>query len=106
MKAILLTQGYAAIISKADFRRVKKYSWYTHISAGTSRKPGQPYARATIKGRKVYLHRFIMGNVEAVFQVDHKNHQTLDCRRENLEVVTHKVNHARRRTKRKKNGKG
>lgn len=99
MKAILLTKGYAAIISKADWPRVRKYSWYTHMSAGTKKKPGQPYARACVKGKKVYLHRFIMGDVAPGFQVDHKNHQTLDCRRENLEAVTPVVNNHRRRKK-------
>ncbi|MFD1755949.1 HNH endonuclease [Rufibacter sediminis] len=53
-----------------------------------------------MNGRKVYLHRFIMGAPEDL-EVDHKNHQTLDCRRENLECITPEVNKQRKRQRRK-----
>ena len=93
---IELTQGYAAIVSFEDYRRVKKYSWHVHRSKGTKKKPGQPYARANINGKKVYLHRFIM-NADKGSHVDHKNFQTLDNRRENLNEVPPKENILRRR---------
>lgn len=98
MKVIELTQGYVAIISKKHWSRVKKYKWHVHKSRGSKRKVGQPYARATIKGKKVFLHRFIVGAV-APWHVDHLNHQTLDCRDENLETVSHAENMKRRRKK-------
>ena len=100
-KVILLTKGYVAIVSSADYRRVKKYKWHLHRSKGKNRKPGRPYARAGIKGKKVLLHRFITG-AELPIQVDHLNHQTLDCRRENLEDVDNATNQARRRNVNKK----
>lgn len=99
-KVVTLTKGFVAIISKRDWVRVKRYKWYTHMSAGSSRKCGQPYARTTIDGRKVYLHRFVMGAENPELHVDHRNHQTLDCRRENLEVTDHITNLQRRRKKR------
>lgn len=99
MKVLALTKGFVAVVSKEDWRRVRRHSWHTHISRGTKRKPGQPYARTTIDGKKTYLHRFIMGDVTAAFHVDHRNHQTLDCRRDNLEAVTHIENQQRRRKK-------
>ncbi len=95
-RVLELTQGYVAIISAQDYRRVNRYKWHAHKSRGSKRKPGQPYARATIKGKKVYLHRYIMDAPEDM-HVDHRNHQTLDCRRDNLEVVTHNENMQRRR---------
>lgn len=95
-RLIELTQGYWALISPNDYRRVRKYSWHVHKSRGKGRNYGQPYARATIEGRKVYLHRFITG-AENPLHVDHLNHQTLDCRRENLEIVDHVTNCRRRR---------
>ena len=95
-RVITLTKGYCAIVSAADYRRVARYNWHVHVSKGTKKKPGQPYARATIDGKKVYLHRFI-ANAPTWLQVDHKNHQTLDCRRENLEAVAHIENQRRRR---------
>lgn len=101
MRTISLSDSkYVAIISKEDYRKVNRYKWYAHFSAGTSRKVGQPYARATINGKKIYLHRFIMEAPEWM-HVDHKNHQTLDCRRSNLEIVSAQENMKRRRSKKK-----
>lgn len=97
MRTIILSNGrYVTIVSKEDYRRVNRYKWYAHRSRGSNRKLGQPYARATINGKKVYLHRFIMDAPEYM-HVDHRNHQTLDCRRENLEVVSVGQNMKRRR---------
>lgn len=95
-RVIELTQGFVAIIDAEDFRKVNRYSWRVHRSAGTKKKPGKPYARACIKGKQVYLHRFVM-EAEPEVQVDHRNHQTLDCRKSNLKKCTAKENnHARR----------
>ncbi len=97
MKLLQLSTGkYLAIVSAADYRRCSKYKWHVHFSKGAKRKIGEPYARATVNGKKVYLHRFIM-NAPEFMQVDHKNHCTLDCRRENLEIVTPKENIQRKR---------
>jgi hypothetical protein len=98
---IELTQNYVAIISTSDFARVKKYSWHAHKSKGNNRKPGAPYARAVIDGKKVYLHRFIMGNPGPDFHVDHDNHQTLDCRRDNLKVLPAVENMKKKRNRKK-----
>lgn len=95
-RVLHLTKGFVAIVSEEDFRRVARYSWHVHVSRGTRKKPGQPYARATINGVKVYLHRFILAAPEHL-QVDHKNHQTLDCRRDNLKLCDHLENQRRRR---------
>ena len=97
-------QVYCVIISKDDWRKVKKHAWHIHHAAGSGKKVGQPYARASIGKKKVYLHRFITGCEDTMMHVDHRNRQTLDCRRENLEVVTHEENMKRRRklAKRKK----
>jgi len=99
-RVIELTKGCVAIISAQDYRRVNRHKWYTHQSAGSKRGPGYPYARACINGKKVYLHRFIMDAGPDV-EVDHKNHQTLDCRRPNLECVTPSENKLRKRARRK-----
>lgn len=95
-RVIPLAKGFVAIIDAADFRRVNRFRWHVHVSKGTRKKPGQPYARTTIDGRKVYLHRFITG-AELPWHVDHRNHQTLDCRRINLEITSHEENQSRRR---------
>lgn len=92
---------YCAIVDKSSWRLVKKYNWYIHISKGRGRNAGQPYARASVKGKKLYLHRFLT-NCPPDLHVDHKNHQTLDCRMVNLEMVTAQENMKRRRNCQKK----
>lgn len=102
-RVVELTQGFVTVIDAEDWRRVNKYKWHTHVSRGTKKKPGAPYARTNIKGEKVYLHRFLMqqdGCDDPSLHVDHKNHQTLDNRRkENLVVIAGTVNCARRRNR-------
>lgn len=94
---IELTQGFVAIVSFEDYERVNRYSWHVHRSKGTKKKkPGEPYARSNINGKKVYLHRFIVGAAKGA-HVDHDNFQTLDNRRENLNEVAPKENIVRRR---------
>ena len=97
-RVIELTRGFVTIISTEDFRRVNRHSWRVHFSAGSKKKHGQPYARSTIKGKDVYLHRFIM-KPEDGMHVDHLNRQTLDNRRPNLEEVTLQINMKRRRAR-------
>jgi hypothetical protein len=92
-----LSRGYCAIIDDEDLEKVSQHKWHTHISKGKNKKPGQPYARATINGKKVYLHRFVMDSTDPSKQVDHGNHQTLDCRKCNLEETDHQTNQSRRR---------
>ncbi len=93
---IVMPKGFVAIVDKSVWVKIRKYHWYAHISKGKGRNAGLPYARATINGKKVYLHRFLT-NCPPGFQADHKNHQTLDCRIENLEVIDNAENQKRRR---------
>lgn len=100
-----LTKGFVAIVDKSTWSIIKKYKWYAHISKGKGRDAGKPYARTNIDGKKVYLHR-LLTNCPPGLYPDHKNHQTIDCRLENLEVVTHLENCKRRRyCQRKKKAK-
>lgn len=97
IRTIPLSGGkYIAVISAEDYQRVNRYSWRASKSAGSKRCTGQPYARGIVNGKDTYLHRFIM-NAPEFMHVDHLNHQTLDCRRTNLEVVDHATNIARKR---------
>lgn len=93
-RVIELTQGFVAIIDAEDWKRVKKYKWHVHFSRGRGRAQGQPYARASIDGKKVSLHRFIV-QAQPGSHVDHDNWQTLDCRKENLIELIPAANLAR-----------
>ena len=98
---LVLTKGFVAIVDKDVWNIVRRFHWHAHISRGKGRNAGQPYARTNINGKKVYLHRMLT-DCPPGLHVDHKNHQTLDCRRENLENITHAENQSRRRNVKRK----
>lgn len=75
-----------AIISECDYNEVSKYRW---CRMGEEKKP---YARATVNGRGVSLHGFLMGPTEKGFVIDHINGNGLDNRRSNLRVATERQN--------------
>lgn len=79
---IPLTRGKFAIIDSADLPLVENYKWCAWWSGHNW------YARS---GR-LYLHRLIQGGRE----IDHKNGNGLDCRRDNLRPATHSQNLANR----------
>ncbi len=95
-RVLELSQGFVAIVDAKHFRRVNRYSWHVHVAKGRGRKAGLPYARATINGKKIYLHRFIV-DAPADMHVDHKNWQSLDCREENLLILPPVENMKRKR---------
>jgi hypothetical protein len=76
--------GGVVLIDNDDFPLVKDISW--HIS----KSRGGIYARGTVDGRKVMLHRYLMGVLDAPeVLVDHRNSNTLDCQRSsNLRAST------------------
>ena len=96
MKSIPLTQGRFALIDDDDFDKVVAYrSWHAVESRGTF------YARTNVHCKDGHwtllpMHRLIMG-VSGNLQVDHKNGDGLDNRKENLRVCTQGENAKNRR---------
>jgi len=92
-KQIPLTRGYVAIVDDDDFDEVSQYKWHAVT------KGGFPYAVRGVGKRpnrgKVSLHRVLL-NAPDGMEVDHRNGDTLDCRRENLRLATHRQNAANR----------
>ena len=91
--SVPLGHGLVALVDASDAERVLAKRWHAW------RKPGHPdviYAQHTYRygpgGRKaksatLSLHRFVMG-AERGQIVDHVRGNPLDCRRENLRLVT------------------
>ena len=77
-RLIPLTQGQNAIVDAADFDWLSQWSWYAYWSKGTRTF----YA---VRGCpcRVLMHREILSCAPGEVG-DHKNHDTLDNRRENL----------------------
>ena len=102
MKTIPLTQGKVAMVDDEDFEDLSKSKWYA-LWQGHVRSY---YAiRGIWNGRNMSserMHRRILGLESGdKRQVDHINHDTLDNRKENLRIVTHRENQENRRNKSK-----
>jgi hypothetical protein len=91
MKEILLTQGQVALVDDQDFEWLLKYKWYAQWNTDTCSYGAARSIRENGKKKTVLMHRAIM-NARPNQQVDHRNHNTLDNRRENLRLCTHGEN--------------
>ena len=86
MKEIPLTQGYVALVSDEDYDRVAANKWHVEWFGY-----GYPYAVCKQQGRRIFMHRFVLG-IATDAKIDHRNQKTLDNRRENLRVATNAEN--------------
>ena len=79
---VALTAGKFAIIDLADIDKVKYYNWNYSSTTG--------YAYSFKAGTS--LQQFLLGKAPDGFVIDHDNKDRLDCRRSNLNFVTHEYN--------------
>jgi hypothetical protein len=100
MKRIKLRYGKYAIVEEELYEYLRKFKWY----AIQKPKTGKWYAIGVDKGKKVTMHRLILGAPNGM-QVDHINGNGLDNRRSNLRLATTAQN-ARNRDKFKNNTTG
>jgi hypothetical protein len=85
-KEIALSGGLVALVDDGDYELVNGYSWVASPGTNTT------YAKARVSGactpqKNVYLHRLILNAPRGV-EVDHKNRNGLDCRRENIRLAS------------------
>lgn len=90
---IPLTRGFVAIVDAADVPMVSGVNW----CACPSRKTFYAHRTISFGGyqQKVILHRLLM-NPPADMHIDHINGNGLDCRRENMRIVTLQQNNLNR----------
>ena len=86
MKRIPLSQGQFALVDDNDYESVSRFKWY--VSRGYAR---MSVSFGTLDGKQqqvgMFLHRLIMRPPHHL-DIDHINHDGLDCRRENMRVCT------------------
>jgi hypothetical protein len=82
---IPLTKGKCALVDAEDFERINSYSWF--FERGYARRRFQ---RSGVQ-HCMHMHREIVKAPEG-FEVDHINGDTLDNRKANLRIVTHRRN--------------
>lgn len=102
MKEIELTQGQVAIVDDDDYEYLSQWKWFAKF-----RKNSKKFVAETSEGRNVHIlmHRMIM-KPQREEQVDHKNLDTLDNRKENLRVCNSSQNNANRKAYSKTSYKG
>lgn len=93
MMRIPLSQGQHSIVDKEDYAAMSNRTW---VAAWNPSAKGF-YAVSTSGGQTTYMHRAILGVTDPRVKVDHRNHNTLDNRRQNLRACTQSQNCANRR---------
>lgn len=87
MMEVGIKGGLVALVDEADWPAVSQHRWFT-LKAQRSLTV---YARATVSGRTIYMHRLIMGEPK-MGVIDHIDGNGLNNQRANLRLVTHRVN--------------
>lgn len=94
VKIPLVNTDKYAVVDDGDYKLVSRFNW--HLKT----KKGRHYARCKmfmgyIDGKSVgcsmYLHRLIM-RPSGKMQIDHKDHNSLNCKRENMRECTNGQN--------------
>jgi hypothetical protein len=102
-KKILLNKGYYVLVDDEDYEWLNKRKWNVFKPSHTVNHELY-YARRTwyfgkVDGKRVevgvLMHRLIMGAKDGEI-VDHINNNSLDNRKENLRIVTHRENQLNR----------
>lgn len=96
MRTIPLSRGLFAMVDDVDYAVLSMFKWHAVKNGHTQNF----YAvRRADDGseKKVKMHRQILGVCGLKVLVDHKNHNSLDNRRDNLRVATGSQNASNRR---------
>lgn len=87
MKKIPLTQGLEAIVDDVDFERLSQFKWFAKASRHRVGKTwyAARHQPGNNNGAMIWMHREVLG---VKTNVDHKNQNGLDNRRENLRAAS------------------
>ncbi|MFK4447470.1 hypothetical protein ABH944_007792 [Caballeronia udeis] len=110
MKVISLTRGKVAIVDDEDYEALSAFKWYAmrdrrkHVEDVWYAARGV-WNRQAKRMRHIQMQRDLM-NPQPGFIVAFRNHDGLDCRRENLVITTKSRSNAQRRLKQRDLPKG
>jgi hypothetical protein len=103
MKIIPLTQGKVALVDDEDFERASQLKWcaHHHVTDLTKWYATHSEFQYKINGRQfnigLRLHRFILSVFDPAIEIDHIDHDGLNCQRHNLRIATRSQNQMNRR---------
>jgi hypothetical protein len=89
MKEIKLTQDKSAQVDDSDFDYLNQWKWHTFKHCKTYYAVS--HIRVDGKQKTIYMHRVIM-NTPNHLQVDHIDHDGLNCQRNNMRNCTNSQN--------------
>ena len=81
---IYLTKGRVCVVDQGDLEQVLTFRWCTIVA----KRAVYAGSRAGKGAKLILMHRFLMGNPPDQ-EVHHKDNDTLNNRRDNLEVLSH-----------------
>src|SRR5215831_2613643 len=87
MKEIPLSQGQTALVDDNDYPLLSEFKWCYRSERNGKQGYAVRHSKVYRRDRLVYLHRQIMPAPPG-FEVVFANYDRLDCRRENLKVVS------------------
>lgn len=89
MKLIPLTQGFFALVDDEDYNFLMQWKWYAFKNGNTYY--AVRFIKVNNKQKKIMMHRVIM-NTSIDQEVDHQDHDGLNCQRYNMRNCTHQQN--------------
>jgi hypothetical protein len=106
-REIPLTQGQVAIVDAEDYARLSLHKWFAAWDPGTlSFRAGRNAPRVNGRQKPIYMHRAVLCvENHDKRHVDHRNHNTLDNRKQNLRIASSSENQCNR-AKQKNNTTG
>lgn len=93
-RLVPLTQGQNAIVDAEDFEWLDQWNWYAEWCRFTN--SFYAHRRLPNHGKIISMHAFIL-RCNMVEQGDHRNHDTLDNRKDNLRKCSSTQNHRNQR---------
>ena len=80
-----------ALVDDEDYERVSAFVWHVMMPRKKPYAATFRYIAEGVYDNSLLLHRFVMDAPKGI-QVDHKNGDTLDCRRENMRFANNSQN--------------
>jgi hypothetical protein len=96
MKKIPLSQGLFALVDDEDFERVNAFKWCASLESRGTKYYAIRWVTVNRKRVKIRMAHFILdippGSLAPGTVVDHRHHDSLDNRKENLEIISQEEN--------------
>lgn len=96
MKEIQLTRGKVTLVDDDNYDELMQFRWYAYHCLINGAWYAQRSIGSRLHSQLEHMHRRIM-KAPLDFEVDHRNLDTLDNRKENLRLATRQQNAANRR---------